>query len=61
MMTDAFQTPDGTIRVCKDCGVQYLFESGEQRFYDRLWYQPPVRCRQCRDIRKQQRGGMAAE
>ncbi len=42
--------------VCKDCGAGYIFTSGEQEFYAEKGFQnEPVRCRDCRNARKNQR------
>jgi hypothetical protein len=53
--------PDQTIK-CKDCGVEFVFTEGEQRFFankvdkvtGRPW-DPPKRCKPCRMARKQVR------
>lgn len=42
--------------VCKDCGQQFTFTTGEQEFYAQKGFQnEPVRCGACRRARKQQR------
>ena len=48
---------------CVDCGRQFVFSSGEQRFYEQKGFQnKPNRCPDCRQARKQMRtsGGTAA-
>lgn len=43
---------DKTI-VCKDCGEEFVFTAGEQAFYaERGFKNEPLRCRSCRDKRK---------
>ena len=39
--------------VCKDCGKEFVFTSGEQEFYAEKGFQnEPVRCKDCRSSRK---------
>lgn len=45
---------DKTI-VCKDCGKEFVFTEREQEFYASKNFSEPVRCKACRDARKQQR------
>ncbi|AEB76780.1 zinc-ribbon domain-containing protein [Clostridium botulinum] len=46
---------DKTI-VCKDCGNEFVFTTGEQEFYKEKGFEnSPVRCPECRKKRKQQR------
>ena len=42
---------DKTI-VCKDCGKEFVFTAGEQDFYAQREFSEPVRCKECRDARK---------
>ena len=45
---------DKTI-VCKDCGKDFVFTEGEQAFYKEKGFDnDPVRCPECRRVRKQQ-------
>ncbi|HTX59408.1 MAG TPA: zinc-ribbon domain containing protein [Verrucomicrobiae bacterium] len=42
---------------CVDCGRQFVFSSGEQRFYEQKGFQnKPNRCQDCRQARKAMRG-----
>jgi CxxC-x17-CxxC domain-containing protein len=42
--------------VCRDCGNEFVFTSGEQAFYaERGFQNEPVRCKDCCDSRKQAR------
>lgn len=42
--------------VCKDCGVTFIFTIGEQEFYAEKGFEnEPQRCRECRNIRKNNR------
>ncbi|MDI6601643.1 MAG: zinc-ribbon domain-containing protein [Thermoanaerobacteraceae bacterium] len=42
------------VLVCKDCGKEFVFTAGEQQFYAEKGFQnEPVRCKECRDIKKQ--------
>lgn len=46
---------DETI-ICKDCGKEFVFTAGEQRFYEEKGFtNKPVRCKECREARKAQR------
>jgi len=39
--------------VCKDCGKEFLFTEGEQKFYEEKGLtNQPVRCKECRQARK---------
>ena len=39
--------------VCKECGSEFVFTSGEQEFYaERGFQNEPQRCKACRDARK---------
>ncbi|NLA33298.1 MAG: cytochrome C551 [Tenericutes bacterium] len=39
---------DKTI-VCKDCGKEFVFTTGEQEFYkEKGFTNEPVRCKECR-------------
>ena len=39
--------------VCRDCGVEFIFTKGEQNFYKERGLHNPVRCKDCRDLRRQ--------
>lgn len=42
--------------VCKDCGKQFVFTVREQQFYKEKGFDnDPIRCAECRKIRKQQK------
>lgn len=42
--------------VCKDCGQEFIFTTGEQEFYDEKGFtNEPQRCKACRDIQKANR------
>ena len=46
--------------ICVDCGRQFVFSSGEQRFYEQKGFQnKPNRCPDCRQARKQMRANGA--
>lgn len=40
---------------CKDCQQPFVFSGGEQKFFAAQGFNPPVRCKGCRENRKQQR------
>ncbi len=41
---------------CVDCGEEFLFTAGEQSFYaSKGLTNAPIRCKKCRELRKQQR------
>ncbi|MBI2914872.1 MAG: zinc-ribbon domain containing protein [Firmicutes bacterium] len=47
---------DKTLR-CKDCGAEFVFTAGEQEFYSTKGFEnEPSRCRECRSMRKRDRG-----
>ena len=37
---------------CKDCGQDFIFEAGEQRYYYSRRLQTPLRCPICREHRR---------
>jgi len=37
---------------CQDCGQEFAFSAGEQKFYEEKGFEPPKRCPQCRKKRK---------
>ena len=39
---------------CKDCGKEFTFTEGEQKFYEEKEFTNPTRCPECRKARKQQ-------
>ena len=44
--------------LCPDCGTTFTFTAGEQEFYaSKGFTNDPKRCPQCRQAKKQQRGG----
>ena len=38
--------------ICKDCGKEFDFNVGEQRFYEEKGFAQPIRCKECRDAKK---------
>lgn len=48
--------PDKTLK-CKDCGKDFIFSDGEQKFFAERNYTEPKRCKPCRDKAKQKRDG----
>lgn len=50
---------DKTI-ICKDCGREFVFTVGEQKFYaEKGFTNEPVRCPECRKARKAARDNSA--
>jgi len=47
------QATDVRLR-CRDCGREFVFTEGEQRFYEQMGFSHPTRCRQCRTVREKQ-------
>ena len=44
------------ILICKECGREFTFTAGEQEFYaDKGFQNEPVRCKECRALRKAQK------
>jgi len=46
----------GVKLTCRDCGRQFLFTEGEHEFYERMGFNHPSRCRDCRSIKEKQNG-----
>lgn len=38
--------------ICKDCGKEFDFTVGEQKFYAEKGFAAPIRCKECRDAKK---------
>ncbi len=48
--------------ICRDCGAEFVFTAGEQQFYAEKGFQnEPVRCKACRDSKKNSRGSAGGE
>ena len=44
-------------RTCADCGREFTWSAGEQEFFhEKGFTDPPKRCKDCRQARKDQRG-----
>ena len=39
--------------TCKDCGNEFVFSAGEQEFYAGKNFPDPMRCSECRKIKKE--------
>lgn len=44
--------------ICKDCGEEFIFTVGEQKFYKEKGFYEPVRCKECRKTRKPKGSGI---
>ncbi|UZQ83509.1 zinc-ribbon domain-containing protein [Thermoanaerobacter sp. RKWS2] len=43
------------VLVCKDCGKEFVWTAGEQQFYAEKGFQnEPVRCKACREAKKEE-------
>jgi len=51
---DSVEKTDRTI-TCKDCRQPFNFSLGEQQFFESRQLHDPVRCKACREIKKQQK------
>lgn len=47
--------------VCQDCGQEFTFTEGEQKFYAERGFADPVRCKACRVARKAKKAQLEAE
>ena len=43
--------------TCAACGTDFTFTQEEQEFYESKGFQPPRKCKPCRDAAKASRGG----
>ena len=41
--------------MCRDCGKDFMFIAGEQKFYKEKGFNDPVRCKECR-VSRQKKG-----
>jgi hypothetical protein len=44
---------------CADCGGSFTFSAEDQAFFQEKGYEPPKRCKPCRQAKKQEREGGA--
>ena len=42
---------------CRDCGKEFAFPPGEQQSFARMNFPDPIRCRPCRDERRELKEG----
>ena len=42
----------GELITCKDCGIPFIFTSGESKFYESHGWGKPIRCKNCRERKK---------
>lgn len=40
--------------TCRDCGKEFIWKIGEQKFYEEKGLREPTRCRDCRQNKKKQ-------
>jgi len=45
---------------CVDCGKEFLFTAGEQKFFESKNLYESKRCKTCRDIKKKERAQASA-
>ena len=51
-MENLTEFEDETLK-CRDCGEDFVFTAGEQEFYkEKKFENKPVRCKACRDKKK---------
>lgn len=43
--------------ICSSCNSEFAFSDEEQAFYESKGFQPPRKCKPCRDAAKQSRNG----
>lgn len=46
--------------ICKDCGKEFDFTVGEQKFYEEKGFAQPIRCKECREVKKARNLNMEA-
>lgn len=46
---------------CKDCGKEFEFTIGEQKFYEEKGFSKPIRCKECREAKKAKNLAMEAK
>ncbi len=49
------QAPDDRLMVCKDCGANFLWTAEEQEHFRAKGYDPPGRCKPCRQAKRGER------
>lgn len=46
--------------ICKECGKEFEFTVGEQKFYEEKGFAAPIRCKECREKKKARNLNMEA-
>lgn len=49
------------VKTCRDCKQSFVFSVVDQRFFAEKGFQPPVRCKACRNLRKNGQAQQTAE
>ena len=49
------ETTADKVLICQQCGKQFIFSAGEQRFYSQRELSQPRRCPECRAIQRGER------
>ncbi len=57
---EAFFMYEDKMIQCKDCGAEFTFTAGEQEFYAEKGFNEPIRCRDCRQKKKDERRNFQA-
>lgn len=52
--------PDKTL-TCVECGKEFIFTEGEQKFYEEKGFQEPHRCKECRQKAKERRAARSKQ
>lgn len=39
--------------ICQDCDKLFVFSIKDQKFYEKMGFGTPIRCKECREKRKQ--------
>jgi hypothetical protein len=56
MSFDGMRSTSDQVIECRDCRNEFVLTEGERQFYEAKGLYQPVRCKPCRDFKRQARG-----
>ncbi len=47
----SYQIYKDKVLICRDCGEEFVWEGGEQKYFEQKGFSPPFRCPECRPVK----------
>lgn len=51
-LREEFKVMENKTIICKDCGKEFEYTVGEQKFFEERGFSAPIRCKECRAAKK---------